>query len=1658
MSPNVFSCLRVRLIGLLALATLPALAMILYSDSRQRRAAEKETQEELRQLVHAVTDDLQGLSDRMRDVLLAMTMMPDIRSPDVGASSTLLADLMRAYPHVANFGVIRPDGSVVASGHPLPSDVNLADRPYFRRAVDSRSFSVGTFQVGRITRMRSINFACPVLGSAGEVLSVVFAAVNLDLLDTCLASLPMPGSMRVWIVDGEGTVLATHPSQPDRIGKAVDTVLRGIDRAAASDGLNVVTGEDGESWLYDSRRVMGVTGDLRTLVGLPRSIAMGPVRRQLAFNLSMLALVSMVGLAAVWFGGDLLILRRVRALNQAADRLMAGDLSVRVEARGADELGRLGAAINAMAETLHRKQAEDQAVREELQARIDLQQAVAAISTHFVCLDAEGIGGGIQNTLQAVGTLTGADRAALILMREKQPPDIAYEWCGSGVEPRKGRLERQPLAIFPAFAERIARLEPVHVPRVKGLPEGSPERLALEAEGVSSFLVLPVHYGRSLLGLLAIEASAEERHWSDDAVGFLRIVTEIIAGALERRRVERELRRSEERYRYVFERSIQGILIHQDDVIRYVNPALLRLLGYARPEELVGRSIWESMVAPEERASLRDRSLRALRGETVPVHYGWQAVRQDGSRIWVQSTVSLVTWEHRPAVCAFLLDVTDRKLVEEALRQQQREQQVIFDSVPAMIWYKDANNRILRVNRTAAQARGLTPREMEGRPMEAFYPVEAARSLEDDREVIRTGKPKLGIMEYLTISDREQIIVRTDKVPYRDDQGRIIGVIVISVDITERVRAEEAQRERTEQMLRQQAALLRLGRADPADYEAVLLQITEEASQVLGVRRVGVWRYTEDRGELVCEDAYDAGDRRHARGAHRSVRECPRHLQVLTTHRVIATPDIRSAAAAAEIPLTLASEGTVSMLIAAVMLGGRVVGLVCCEHVGPSRAWSTEDQNFAASLADFVTLALSASERKRSEDRLRTSEALYQSLVENIPLYIIRKDRSERITFCNQRYCELVGRPLPQLLGTTGRDLYPEPLAEKYHRDDRRVLDTGEMIDQVEANTLPNGETIYVHVIKTPIRDAAGRITGIQILFWDVTLQRRTEEALASERNLLHILMDNSPDMIYFKDTQSRFLRVNRAWALRAGLHDPADAIGKTDFDFYGKEHAQQAYEDEQAVIRTGQPLIGKEEREIWPDGTETWASTTKIPYRDPDGRIIGTFGISRDITAGKRAEQELFRRAFYDSLTNLPNRSLFLDRLSHALRRARRRDHFFAVLFLDLDRFKNINDSLGHLAGDRFLVAIARRLETCLRPGDTVARHGGDEFVILLEEIKDVAGATAVADRILKTLCLPCTIQGQEVCTSASIGIAPFSPAYDSPEDLLRDADTAMYRAKEAGRARHVVFDESMHAHVVRRLQLENDLRRAVDQQEFLLHYQPIVSLATGRITGVEALLRWRRPSHPLLTPGDFMAAAEESGLIVPIGLWVLRESCRQARVWQSRFPAKPPLSISVNVSPRQFIAGDLLAQIGQILDETGLDPNTLTLEVTESVLMEQVASSSTLLSQMKALRVQLNLDDFGTGYSSLGYLQRYPVSVLKIHHSFVGRLDGTAASEELVRTILTLARNLRMQAVAEGVETETQLKALRAMGCDMAQGYYLAPPVDADGITRLLESGKTW
>ncbi|HYR17939.1 MAG TPA: EAL domain-containing protein [Myxococcales bacterium] len=688
-----------------------------------------------------------------------------------------------------------------------------------------------------------------------------------------------------------------------------------------------------------------------------------------------------------------------------------------------------------------------------------------------------------------------------------------------------------------------------------------------------------------------------------------------------------------------------------------------------------------------------------------------------------------------------------------------------------------------------------------------------------------------------------------------------------------------------------------------------------------------------------------------------------------------------------------------------------------------------------------------------SEDRFR---ALVEQSIAGI--YVIQDGR---VVYANPKFCEIFGYsreefaqggvPLEQL--TWEQDW---PMVRENVR--RRLAGEVQSMHYTFRARRKDGAPIEVEVHGARTELAGNlAITGTLL---DITERRRAEHALRQSEERYALAERGANDGLWDWDLAGNRVYLSPRWKQMLGLRE--DELGSDPEAWFERVHPDDRDRLSADVARhlSGDtPNLEVEHRIRHADGTWRWVLLRGTAVRDAQGKATRMAGSQTDVTERKEAEEKLLHDALHDALTGLANRSLFMDRLRQAMAFLQRKpDLRFAVLFLDVDRFKNINESLGHAMGDRLLVSVGKRLLGCIRPGDTVARLGGDEFALLLEDYGAPEDPARCAEHIQAELAPAHDLGGVEVFATASIGIAVAGRGYTRPEELLRDADTAMYRAKQLGRARHAVFHPAMHAHARAQLQLETDLYRALERNELRVAFQPIVSLSTGLIAGCEALVEWQHPKRGRIPPAEFIPAAEETGLILPIGEWVLRESCKAARGFADRLPRGAPIAVSVNLSARQLLRAELLEQVRSALQQSGLEPHRLRLEVTESVIMENAGPASLLLAQIKALGVHLLLDDFGTGYSSLSYLHNFRFDTLKLDRSFVARVDSSSKHAEIVRTIVSLARALGMDVVAEGVETPAQVAQLQMLHCDYAQGYYFARPLEAPQLAGLLESRRSW
>ncbi|MBF0549891.1 MAG: EAL domain-containing protein, partial [Deltaproteobacteria bacterium] len=618
-----------------------------------------------------------------------------------------------------------------------------------------------------------------------------------------------------------------------------------------------------------------------------------------------------------------------------------------------------------------------------------------------------------------------------------------------------------------------------------------------------------------------------------------------------------------------------------------------------------------------------------------------------------------------------------------------------------------------------------------------------------------------------------------------------------------------------------------------------------------------------------------------------------------------------------------------------------------------------------------------------------------------------------------------------------------------------QIYRTGQPAKIIDYEVVRKDKTRRILELSASLRrDRTGLPIGFRGVVRDVTKRRRTEEALSQQRAYFQQLFEGSPQAIVILNVDGKIINANKGYEHLFGYR-PAEIKGRNNLDLLIPEDLMAEGQMIHQTALSGKS-IQRETHRRHKDGRLIPTSVLGYPIKI-GSEIVGAFYIYMNISERKSIEKALAHQAFHDALTGLPNRVLFSERLGRALERIKRnQDHRFAVLLFDLDRFKQVNDSYGHITGDKLLVAVSSRLSKCFRAVDTVARLGGDEFAVLMEEVNRPEQIISVVNRAKEYISEPFLINNQEIFTSASIGIVIKTDPFQTPEEIMRDADIAMYRAKELGKGYFKFFSRKMYQQTVALVRLETELRQAIDHKQFELHYQPILAVPTQQLVGMEALIRWNHPQRGMLFPNIFIPLAEDTGLIVPIGSWAIAEACQQLKEWQNEFKVADNLVMNVNISSKQLLLPDFVDYVTHVLKETHLDPRCLKLEITETVIMQDTKTTIERLTRLVNLGVRIVVDDFGTGYSSLSYLQRFPIDVLKIDRSFISGSGNVQDNIEIVKTIISLARSLGLSVVAEGVENEDQLDALKSLKCELAQGYLFSKPLDKLTIHALMKNLK--
>ncbi len=718
-----------------------------------------------------------------------------------------------------------------------------------------------------------------------------------------------------------------------------------------------------------------------------------------------------------------------------------------------------------------------------------------------------------------------------------------------------------------------------------------------------------------------------------------------------------------------------------------------------------------------------------------------------------------------------------------------------------------------------------------------------------------------------------------------------------------------------------------------------------------------------------------------------------------------------------------------------------------------------EQQN---ALFNRIETVLAENQQLRQElEELSDREERFRQIAENVrEVFFMISAKTDEILYISPAYEEVWGRSCQSLYEA------PQSWLSAIHLEDsfkalatiETQFRTGDEFEEEYRIVRPDDTIRWVRVRAFPVRDVMGKVSRFVGIAEDITKRRQAEEALKKSEEQFRLTFERAPIGMAITSLDGKFQRVNQALC-EALDYTQEELLGLSFADISHPEDWEIHRNLEQKLIHGEESDFQIEQRHLAKNGKGVDTLLKVVIVRDSNGQPLHFNNQIVDITERKQMEKQLLHDALHDTLTGLPNRALFMDRLAQQLKKTQNQENYlFAVLFLDLDRFKVVNDSVGHLIGDKLLIEIARRLEKSIAPTDTVARLGGDEFTILIENILSIEEATLVAESIDQTLTYPFNIDGYELFTTASIGIALSSQGYENPEDILRDADLTMYNAKERGKARYEVFHCSMRDRAFQRLQLETDLRRGIDREEFEIYYQPITSLQLGTLAGFEALARWKHPTRGFISPSEFIPISEETGLIVPLGSWLLQKACKQLRYWQLQYPEHSPIKISVNLSGKQFREPQLIDEIDRILEVTGLEGKYLKLEITESILIDNLETVTEIILELRKRQIQFSIDDFGTGYSSLSYLHRFPVDTIKIDRSFVTQMQSNRENSAIVKAIVTLAHMLNMDVIAEGIETTSQLAQLKLLKCEYGQGFFFAKPLNKEQAEALIASTPQW
>jgi len=1074
-----------------------------------------------------------------------------------------------------------------------------------------------------------------------------------------------------------------------------------------------------------------------------------------------------------------------------------------------------------------------------------------------------------------------------------------------------------------------------------------------------------------------------------------------------RKTMEERLRQSEERYRSIIEQMADGYFeTDLNGKFTFVNDAECRITSYPR-EELIGND--SRLFADKAYYKKMYRLFVDVYKTDKPITaYDVELTTKDGKRAIHEISVSLMKNKNGEIIGfrGISRDVTERKLAEEALRQSEEKYRTIIESINDAYYETDLSGNLIFMNDILCKHRGYTREELTGKNSRMFQDdVNFKKTVEFYTEIYKTGVPSILEMECVK-KDGTKGIYELSLSLIRDKDGKKTGFRGISRDITKRKQMENLLKE-SEEKYRTILEEMNDGYFE-VDLTGKYTFITETNARLLATTPEKL--LGKDSSEYMVKE-----DIPLVRGAFNKIYKTGKPERNITYR-------------------ALHKDGTIS--------------------IAELSGFPRKDEK--GNIIGFRGIARDITERKQMEEALRQSEEKYRNILQSIQEGYFELDLAGNYTFVNDANCRLLGYSRDEIIGMNARQHMPhEDNYKKVSQAYTELFLTGKPIESLEIFSVKkDGTPIIYETSVTLIKNAQGKAIGFRGVSRDITERKRMEEQIRQSEERYRNIIENMTDGYFEVDLYGNFTYFNDAQCRNLG-YTCEELIGMNRHQYADEKNVKALFRLFNNVYKTGIPVKTHEVELIKKDGAIAYNEISVNLIRNKNGEAIGFRGISRDITERKRQQEKIHYLATHDSLTGLPNRMMLNQLLSHAINAAKRHNRKLAVFFIDLDRFKIINDMLGHEAGDRLLQEIALRFRHALRSMDIVARMGGDEFVVLIEEIENCEQISTVAHKLLAEAMKPVSIISQECRVTASIGISIYPKDGDDEQTLMKNADIAMYFAKEEGKNNFQFYSKDIKSHSIEKLSIETQLRFALERNELFLMYQAKVDFKTGLITGVEALLRWNNPALGAITPLQFIPVAEETGLIVPIGRWVLNTACGQNIAWQKE--GLPPVCTSVNLSLRQLLDEHLLYDIENALKNSGLSPSLLELEITESMVMHNPGRMISILGKIKELGVRLAIDDFGTGYSSLAQLKHLPVNTLKVDRSIIHKIPEKTEDKAIAEAIIAMGKTLSLKVVTEGVETKEQMEFLRQLPCDEMQGFYFSKPLMPDKFANLLSRNNS-